>query len=412
MLKKHRLRHLIVYAVTVLLSLVFLYVGHRVTAQGITSVFSASSGLAPEQAVVTMILDRSEEDYDLGGTSITNVTVRFIAKINNGAQKGDELIAVQSIDGYLPSGLKEVAVGDRVLIAQDTSDPTVYEWMFVEYLRTDALLVIGIVFAVLLLLFGGLKGFNTLLSLALTCAAVFFVFIPAILSGYNIYAMSIVICFFTIVTSLLIINGPDKKTFTAIVGCAGGVLLAGLITLVSNVFLRLSGYTDEDATFLAMLDTPNPIDLKAIIFAAILIGAMGAIMDVAMSIASALYEVSVEAKTPTFTSLLRSGFSMGRDMMGTMSTTLILAYIGSSLSVVLLLIVYSPSVLHLLNREMIVVEILQSLVGSLAILFTIPFTSLLCAAMYSHKKSAPADVLASSGAQSTQQEPESAENDR
>ncbi len=378
---KKRLRYIIVYIVTVVFSLAFLYFGNRLTSDSAANVFSSASTFVPERATVSMLLERNEEEFDLGGTSITNVKMRFIARLNN----GEEVIAVQSIDGYLPSGLKEVEVGDKVLVSKDMEDPAAYEWMFVEYLRTDTLIVIGALFALLLLVYGGLKGFNTLLSLAFTCAAVFFVFIPSILAGYNIYVSSIIICLFVIVMSLLIINGPDTKTLTAIIGCFGGVLLSGLITVISDVFLKLSGYTDEDSTYLAVLETAHPIDLKAIIFGAIIIGAMGAIMDVAMSVASSLYELSEGGKDPTFTSLLRSGFAIGRDMMGTMSNTLILAYIGSSLSVVLLLIVYSPSVLHLLNREMIVVEILQSLVGSLGILFTIPFTSLLCATVYSRK---------------------------
>ncbi len=381
--KKHRLRYLIVYIVTVLLSLMFLYFGNRFTSKDVAGILSGTTSLEPERATVSMVLERNEEEFDLGGTFITNVTVRFIAKLEGGSEPGSEIIAVQSIDGYLPSGLKEVEVGDKVLISKDLDNPEAYEWMFVEYRRTDTLIVIGIIFALLLLLFGGFKGFNTMISLAFTCSAVFFVFIPSILAGYNIYLSSIIICLFVIVMTLLIINGPDLKTLTSIIGCFGGVLISGLITVISDMFLKLSGYTDEDATFLAVLETTHPIDLKAIIFGAIIIGAMGAIMDVAMSIASALYELSQEGKNPTFTALLRSGFTIGRDMMGTMSNTLILAYIGSSLSVVLLLIVYSPSVLHLLNREMIVVEILQSLVGSLGILFTIPFTSLLCAAAYS-----------------------------
>lgn len=385
--KKRKLRHIVVYMVTVLLSLAFLYFGNQFTGKDAANILSNTTSLNPERATVSMVLERTEEEYDLGGTFITNVTIRFIAHLDSGTDKGTEIIAVQTIDGYLPSGLKEVQVGDKVLISLDLDDPAAYEWMFVEYLRTDTLIIIGAVFVLFLIVFGGLKGFNTLLSLAFTCSAIFFVFIPSILAGYNIYLSSIIICFFVIIMSLLIINGPDQKTFTSIIGCFGGVLIAGLITVISDTFLKLSGYTDEDSAFLAMLETPTPIDLKAIIFGAIIIGAMGAIMDVSMSIASALHEISTEAKNPTFTTLLRSGFAMGRDMMGTMSNTLILAYIGSSLSVVMLLIVYSPSILHLLNREMIIVEILQSLVGSLGILFSIPFTSVLCAALYSRNRS-------------------------
>jgi uncharacterized membrane protein len=150
--------------------------------------------------------------------------------------------------------------------------------------------------------------------------------------------------------------------------------------------LELSGILDEDSVYLTYLPTENPIDLRAIIFAAILIGAMGAIMDVSMSIASSLWEIKEESASPTRGSLFKSGMNIGRDVLGTMANTLILAYIGSSLSVVLLLSVYSSSVLYLFNREMIVVEILQSLVGSFGLLFAMPLTSLVSAFLYTEKK--------------------------
>ena len=130
------------------------------------------------------------------------------------------------------------------------------------------------------------------------------------------------------------------------------------------------------------ISTGTPIDLKAIIFAAILIGALGAIMDVSMSISSSLWEVKEKSGATSFNTLFRSGMNIGRDVMGTMANTLILAYIGSSLSIVLLLSAYSTSLIYLLNREMIVVEILQALVGSFGILFAMPLTSFICAIIY------------------------------
>lgn len=123
------------------------------------------------------------------------------------------------------------------------------------------------------------------------------------------------------------------------------------------------------------------------LYAGILIGAMGALMDVAMSIASALWELRENGENPTFLTLTRSGFAIGRDMMGTMSNTLILAYIGSSMSTVLLLAANNDSLRGLLSREMVAVEALQALVGSIGILLTIPFTTIICAWLYLRGKS-------------------------
>ena len=150
---------------------------------------------------------------------------------------------------------------------------------------------------------------------------------------------------------------------------------------MSNI-LSLTGVIDEDSIYILQLTSANPIDLKAIIFAAIIIGAMGAIMDTAMSISSSLWEVSIHSGKPTFDALFKSGMNIGRDVMGTMTNTLILAYIGSSLSIVLLFVAYNSSLLYLFNIEMIIVEVLQALIGSLGILLTMPITSFICAALY------------------------------
>ena len=164
--------------------------------------------------------------------------------------------------------------------------------------------------------------------------------------------------------------------------CSAGILFAGVLTLVLSAAMRLSGMASQEAIYLADLATRNPVDLKAVVFAAILIGAMGAIMDVAMSLASALWELREKAAAPSFRMLMKSGMNIGRDMMSTMANTLVLAYIGSSLATVLLLTAYSASVEGLLNREMIVTEVLQAVIGSMAILVTIPLTSLAASAVY------------------------------
>jgi uncharacterized membrane protein len=182
-------------------------------------------------------------------------------------------------------------------------------------------------------------------------------------------------------TPLLVI-GYNKKSLAASLGCLGGLAVSGIIIVVMDRLLHLTGVVDENSRYLSNLPLDNPINLKAIIFAGIIIGAMGAVEDVATSIASSLWEIKDKAGNIKFEALFRSGITIGRDIMGSMSNTLILAYIGSSLSVVLILSVFSGSLLALLNMEMIVVEILQALIGSLGILFSMPLTALVCSIIY------------------------------
>jgi uncharacterized membrane protein len=185
--------------------------------------------------------------------------------------------------------------------------------------------------------------------------------------------------------TLLIVSGTGKKTTAAAFGCLGGLFVSGILTVIMDGALKLTGMVDEESVYLTYLNTESPIDLRAVIFASILIGALGAVMDVAMSISSSLKEISDKMKGTSFSVLFKSGITIGRDIMGTMANTLILAYIGSSMSVVLLIIAYNNSMRLMFNREMIVVEILQALVGSLGILATIPLTSFIGGIVYRKK---------------------------
>src|SRR5699024_10476980 len=137
--------------------------------------------------------------------------------------------------------------------------------------------------------------------------AVFLVFIPAVMSAQNIYFWSILTCIFITVMTLLIINGADRKSFAAGIGCFSGMAVSGLLTVVMDSIIRLTGWLEEDSINLYMLNPHGHIDLKAIIFASIIIGAIGAIMDVAMSVASALYELKVNLPNASAKDLYRSG---------------------------------------------------------------------------------------------------------
>jgi uncharacterized membrane protein len=383
-----------IYLATVLVCFLFLLVGNRIATENLTLFNNDGSGQEVMKASVKKITDRTVDEYSPdGSTTIENVQITFQAEILSGSSKGKTVDAIQNVDSSLPfNGTTEIKEGDKILLIYTSTEGmgeiegTYPEWQFMEFVRTDKLLVLGIIFIIVLLLFGRAKGFNTLLALAFTCTAVFAVFIPSILSGKNIYISSIIICLYTIVMTYLIVNGYNKKTLGATLGCFGGIIISGLLTVIMNTVLALTGIVNEESIYLTYLETETPIDLKAIIFAAIIIGALGAIMDVAMSISSSLWEVRDKADSVSFESLYKSGMNIGRDVMGTMVNTLILAYIGSSLSVVLLLSVYSPSLLYLLNREMVVIEILQSLIGSFGLLFTLPLTSFICAMIYVRDK--------------------------
>ena len=366
----------ITYLLAVIISVLILFIGHKVVTRDLILFQDESHDVT--RANVLSILGRVSPEDDLFPGM--GETIIFEAEVRQGELKGEVIIAEQFIGNFLQQPTKEVSQGDSVLLVNFDN-----QWFFNGHVRTNMLLILSIMFALCVLFFGGIKGFNTIISLVLTCGAVFAVFIPSILQGHNIYIMAFLVCIYTTIMTLVIVVGYNKKTLAAITGCISGILISGLIALIMDRALFLTGIVDEHSRYLASLPLDVPINLKAIIFAGIIIGAMGAILDVAMSIASSLWELNEKARDINFKTLIRSGLNIGRDIMGSMANTLILAYIGSSLSVVLILSVYSNSLIELFNMEMIVVEILQALAGSFGILFAIPLTVFFCATFYLKK---------------------------
>lgn len=376
----------LVYGITVLFSVLLIFIGNRFFTD--TAFFQElRDAEKPVRAKVLEVIDKRDESYAIDEeNTVEQSEIIFSARILSGDKKGEVVTANQVHDSYAANGAKEVEVGDKVMLYP--ADMSIYNanWVLGEYIRSDAILWLCIIFFALILLFGRMKGFHTIVSLTFTALSVFLVFVPAVLAGKNIYISSILVCIFIIVMTLLIINGWNRKSFVAAVGCVSGVLTAGIIAFVMDRVLDLTGVVDETSVYLQFIAEGITIDLRAIIFAGIILGAVGAVMDVAMSLASSLLEVYEVSENPTVGGILRSGFNIGRDIMGTMANTLILAYIGSSLSVVLLLVAYNSSMLALFNKEMIIVEILQAIAGSIGILCTIPLTSLVAALAYVPRK--------------------------
>ena len=332
--------------------------------------------------------------------SLTHCVTRLRFQLKDESKANDEVLKAN--DGIITvmhtAGQYQIVIGNHVGDVYETILPklglsgevvetknkTSIKDKFVDLVSSIFMPAIGMLCAC-----GMIKGLNTILSLIFTCLAIFLVFIPSVLAGRSIYLWSIITCLFIILMTLLFINNLSKKTLCACLSCIVGVSLTALLTLLMSKIMSLTGILDEQSYYLQLMDTSKPFDLKAIIFAGIILGAVGAIMDVAVELSASLLEVYEKAKNEdkNIKSLWNSGLNIGRDMMGTMSNTLVMAYIGNSISTTLLLLSYSGSLIELLNREMIIVELLQILVGSFGLLLTIPFTSIICSLIYCKKNS-------------------------
>jgi len=371
------------WILTALLSALLIFAAHIVFA-GNTSIFDTEGAYACK-AEVLELGEFVNDSYEIeeGVSSFENYTQYFTAEILNGEFKGETVTAAQTGDNYtIGVAEKDVEPGDKVVLYNYGTKQGEADWVFGGYARFDGILILIVLYCAAMLVLGRIKGFKTLVSLGFTCLAVFYVFIPAILGGHNIYIQTAFVCIYTIVMTLLITGGFTDKSITTIIGCSFGVAVAALCAFIFNKVLLLTGMTDEHSIYLIQLNPDHPMDLNALIFAMIVIGALGAVMDVAMDISASLHELHEKAPHLNFSELFRSGITIGRDIMGTMANTLVLAYIGSQLCTILLLIMYSSSLYELINREGIVVEMLNAFIGSFAILLTIPLTSLVCAAFY------------------------------
>ena len=381
-LKSNR-KKVILYLVTIIVSLGLLVVGNRITYDK-TSMFQGGYEDGASRATVTEIVSLDRVDNIIDGVNIgQDVTIVFKALIKNGEYKGQTVTALESIAATDADALKEVKLDDKVLLTmvpEDAESEFDYDWHLYAFDRSLPLVILLGLFLALVLIFGRKKGINTAISLSFTVAAVFLVFLPSVLSGGDIYLWSILTCIYIITMSLLINEGYSKKTLAAVIGCTSGVVVAGVLSVIMSHFLNLNGITGSD--MLELKWNFESIDLKGIIFAGIILGAVGAVKDVAVSISSSLKELHEQVEKPTFSGLVKSGMNIGRDIMGTMADTLVLAYIGCELSTTLLQVVYSSSLATMFSLEKIVVDVLQALVGSIGILLAIPLTAVVSAALY------------------------------
>ncbi len=370
----------LIYLITIFVSIVFVLVGNLICRP---ELFDAGDEIYYRAEVVEVM--GTEEDVfslDGGDTLVSNKRITFNALVKSGPYKGDTVVAAQDVDDMYAYQPRDVRAGDKILISRPGYDveEDEAEWIFIEHNRVGTIIALIAVFFLLIVIIGRAKGVSTIISLLFTALAIFLVYIPSILKGYNVYLMTVIVSVFTIFMSLIIINGWDKKTLCAIFGNCMGIAVSGILALVVSRALQITGMIDEDYIMLTMLD--SPIDLRALVWGGVVIGALGAIMDISMSIASAMNELNDEMRDKTFGRMLRSGMNIGKDAIGTMTNTLILAYIGGALATVLLLVAYNKNLYFLFNMEMIMSEILSAIVGSIGILAAVPATAIFSAYVF------------------------------
>lgn len=307
-------------------------------------------------------------------------------EIKSGTHKGEILEAEHVIDKRMVYNLY-VDQGDEVLVYLEEDEQGKVVNAFVsEIYRQKYLTYLLLFFLLSVLVLGGIKGIKTIVTLSLTGVAVMKILLPGLLAGYNPILLTVAICAVVTAMTLIIVSGMNKKTVAAIIGTTGGVMSAGIIAYIFGSMAKLTGLGEEDAQMLMFIPQGTGFDFQGLLFAGIIIGALGAVMDVGMSIASAMSEI--EAVKPDISSkdLVKSALNVGRDVMATMSSTLILAYAGASMPLLLLFMAHNIPVGEFLNWDMISSEIVRTLAGSIGLILTIPVTALVTIALRGKKE--------------------------
>ncbi len=291
-------------------------------------------------------------------------------KIINRDKKNREIKIINTLTGD-PVYDMPLTKGAYVMLHYESDN-----FYFISYDNTRPMIVLFLIFLVSLIVIGGIKGIKALLALAITISLIIGVMIPLLLKGISPILASIFICTMATIITFVIIAGVNKKSISAIVGTTGGLILGGLIAYAFGNLARLSGFSSTDASMLLYLPNAPLFDFRGLLFAGIIIGALGAAMDVAISIASALSELQKENPKIETKNLIKSGFNIGRDVMGTMINTLVLAYVGGTITVMLLFVGFDISFYHVINLDFVATEVVRAVAGSIGLLFAIPITIL------------------------------------
>ncbi len=256
---------------------------------------------------------------------------------------------------------------------------------FYSYNKSRSLTLLVILFICSIIIFGGLKGLKALIALILTFALIIFGLVPLLLQGYNPIILSILTCITASVLTFVITNGFTKKTLVAIIGVTGGLIIGGFIAYIFGIASKITGFSTENAQMLQYIPSGISFDFKGLLFAGIIIGALGACMDVAIEITSSLIEIKKHQPKISDHDLIKSGLNIGRDIMGTMVNTLILAYTGGSLATILIFVGFEKSFAEIINLDSIATEIVRAIAGSMGLLFAIPVTIFAFIIIFNHR---------------------------
>ncbi|MBQ7230549.1 MAG: YibE/F family protein [Oscillospiraceae bacterium] len=336
-----------------------------------------------ENAVVEQILSDSTEADPVSEDHFRG-DQKLIVRVKTGRYAGEQMMADNTVG---PIYGCPMAVGDGVTVGLSTySDGTVRCYVY-EYDRFPGLLLVLAAFLLVTVLVGGRVGLKSLVSLGLTVAALLFILLPLLLKGWPTIGTTFLISVLVTAATFVILGGVDQKTVCACLGTLAGIALATAFGLAAQSWLRIDGYRQEYAEALLQLRQTGEsgIGITGLITAGVIVSALGAVMDVAMSISSAIQELTRVNPDLTAKDLMKSGMNIGRDMVGTMTNTLILAILGSGLTLVVYIYSLGLQPWQLLSSAYMSLEAISGVASSIGVMLAVPFTAAICAVSFGKK---------------------------
>lgn len=266
-------------------------------------------------------------------------------------------------------------VGMKIVVNYNVVNNKATNLFVYSYKRSNVVYWSIALFFGLLILIGRLKGLKSVVAIVFSSVLIFFYMIPSILSGHNAIFSATLTAILIIIVSMCLIGGYNNKTYTAIIGTTAGVVIAGIVFSVAAHIAHLSGLTSENIEDMLLIAESYKFNVKGVMYAAVLIASLGAVMDIGISIASAIFEMHDVNPKLDKSRLFKSGMNVGKDVIGTMSNTLILAFVGSSLTLLILVMAANMTYLQVSNLDILCTEIITGISGSISIVITVPLTA-------------------------------------
>jgi uncharacterized membrane protein len=319
--------------------------------------------------VVKILSDTLAPDPDFPELSIGVQEVEL--KILTGERAGRALLAKNFVTRLTN---RPARAGTKMIVASTDGFRSA---MIISYSRETTLLALAVLFAVAVIAFGGRKGFKSLLALSFTLLSVVVLFIPLLLRGVNAVAAATAVVVFSTAVTMLALNGLSTKTAAAVSGCVICTFCAGAVALIFGSLAHISTYTTPEAENLIFIAQNTSLQLHDVLFAGVIIASSGAVMDTCISVASSMHEMASLNPDLAAGRLLKAGLNVGRDIMGTMTNTLILAFTGSAVNTLVIVFMYQMPFFRTVNLDLFVVEVLRGLSGSIGLVLAVPITALI-----------------------------------